>query len=132
MKKITHHKIDTSIYCQDVFVIFHDSCIEATKYINDEFDNEDKLDLENDARGFQWETSYKFEGMLKNRFFMFVNSNELLKHNNTTVEHELIHLTWAILDHVGVKIKANNHEAFTYFFEHLLVQVKNLINQPKS
>lgn len=36
-----------------------------------------------------------------------------------TLAHESLHAAWAILDIVGVKCKANNHEALAYLMDYI-------------
>lgn len=43
--------------------------------------------------------------------------------------HELIHLTFYLLDDVGVKVAVDNDETFAYLFEHLLKQGKKYLEQ---
>ncbi len=40
-------------------------------------------------------------------FLLFAPTSEVLC-------HESVHAAWGILDHVGVKVKAKNHEALAY------------------
>jgi len=39
------------------------------------------------------------------------------------LDHELIHLTWFILDHYSVKIDVDNHEMLPYLFEYLKSEI---------
>lgn len=39
--------------------------------------------------------------------------------DSTCLDHELIHVTWFILDHYGVQIDADNHEIQAYLFEYI-------------
>jgi len=41
------------------------------------------------------------------------------------LDHELIHVTWFILDHYGVTIDADNHEIQAYLFEYLKMEIEN-------
>jgi hypothetical protein len=118
-------QLDTSPYNQDVWVILGDSASNAVKFINEKFkDNIDELDDDgNRCRGFQWKTHYLSGSFEKARFFIYIHIKDLKK--STTVEHELLHLTWDILHHVGVRLTPNNHEAQTYLFEHLINDFKN-------
>lgn len=43
---------------------------------------------------------------------MVFNDNELT--NRNTLAHETLHAAWRILDMVGVKVAADNHEALAY------------------
>lgn len=123
MKIIT---LDASIYGQEIYVLISDSASKVTKHINEKFKgNIDKLpDEGNTCRGFQWKTLYSTGNFEKARFFVFIHDNEL---RTTTPEHEFIHLTWSILDHVGIELSYENHEAFTYLFEHLLNQFRTKV-----
>jgi hypothetical protein len=117
-------KIDIPIYERDVYLLVEDDALTATKRINAEHDNIDKIEEENDARGFVWETKYLREnGVEKSRFYIYVEKND----STTTLEHELIHLCWGLLDSVHVKINSKNHEAFTYLYEYLLKEFRDKI-----
>lgn len=117
-------QLDTSPYSQEVWVLIGDSASKAVNFINEKFtDNINELDDDGErCRGFQWKTHYPSGIYEKARFFVYINVKDIKK--TTTVEHELLHLTWDILSHVGVKLSPNNHEAQTYLFEHLLKQFK--------
>lgn len=41
----------------------------------------------------------------------------------STLVHEMIHMSWFILDRVGIKIDVNNHEAQTYLVEFLVNEI---------
>jgi hypothetical protein len=123
---ILQYNLDTSHYKQETILLLGISGQEAGKEINSH-GNLDKIEEKNDCRGFVFDTSYmNKESYQKGRFYIYVNVNDLTE-EQTTLEHELIHLTWVILDWVGVKVSANNHEAFTYFYEHLLKQIRIII-----
>lgn len=119
------YQINIPIYKQEAYLLVGTTTPELVEEINLKHENNiDKLESFN-ARGFQWDTEYKEEsGYIKKRFYLAITKTELL---DTTLEHEVIHLTWAILEHVGVKINSKNHEAFTYLFEHLLQECRNEI-----
>lgn len=114
-------KLDTSLYKQDVFLIISSNGKEAGEYINKNFKNIDKSDEDNKCRGFQWKTHYHKEGFEKARFFVYINIKEIGK-DKTTIFHEILHLTWDILDHVGITLSSDNHEPQTYLYEHLIKQ----------
>ena len=117
-------QLDSAPYNQDVWVVIGNSASDAIKYINEKFkDNIDKLDNDGErCMGFQWKTHYPSGIYEKARFFVFINLEASKK--STVIEHELIHLTWDILSHVGVRLSPSNHEAQTYLFDHLLKQLK--------
>ena len=48
--------------------------------------------------------------------------------NDSTLDHEIIHATWYLLEHAGVDISYDNHEIQAYLFEHIkrLITSKNL------
>jgi len=120
-------QLDTTPYNQEVWAIIGNSASDAVYYINEKFkDNIDELDDEGDRhRGFQWKTHYLSGTYEKARFFVYINVKDL---KTTTVEHELLHLTWDILYHIGIKLTNTNHEAQTYLFEHLINDFKNKTN----
>ena len=118
-------QIDLPIYNQEIHLVLGETSIDCCNLINNSHVNEDKIDPI-DCKGFFWETNYKYKGILKKRFYLALSKDDS---ENTTLEHEIIHLSWAILDHVGVKINSNNHEAFTYLFEHLLKSFKSKIKE---
>jgi hypothetical protein len=117
-------KIDIPLYNQEVYLLIEDTELIATKRINTEHDNLDKIDEDNNSRGFVWQTKYLKENEVeKSRFYIYVEKNDL----TTTLEHELIHLCWDLLTNVGIKINPRNHEAMTYLFEYLLKECKEKI-----
>lgn len=125
-------KIDTGFYGQDVYLILGDSGTDATKYINTKFKNVDKLEQDDKCRGFQWKTHYlKDKYFEKARFFVYIASSEIFE-ESTTLEHELLHLSWDILDHLNITLTPENHESQTYFFEHLLKECKKFIKKVKK
>jgi hypothetical protein len=130
-------KIDTSIYNAEVYLIIGDSGKAVGQYINTKFEgNIDKVEEDDKCRGYQWKTYYPAgNGYEKGRFFVYINTMELTP-NNTTLDHETIHLTWDILTHVGIIVDAENHEAFTYLYEHLIKQCREVVddtlNKPKK
>jgi hypothetical protein len=77
------------------------------KWVKLNYPNETKLieDLDNVFGIF-----YQFPG--PSSFLLFYN-------NNTTLDHELIHATWYILNYAGIEIDSNNHEIQAYLFEHI-------------
>lgn len=46
--------------------------------------------------------------------------------NETAVWHEALHAAIMILDHVGVKISAKNHEALTYLQGHIVEEIDRI------
>jgi len=118
-------QIDLPIYEQEIHLVLGETSISCCNLINDSHVNEDKIEPI-DCRGFFWETNYKYRGILKKRFYIALSKHEL---ENTTLEHEVIHLTWSVLDNVGVKINSNNHEAFAYLFEYLLKSFRSKIKE---
>ena len=121
-------KLDTSLYKQDAYLIIADNGKEVSQYINTKFTNIDKCSEDERCRGFQWKTYFLIDGFEKARFFIYTNTKEV-KPNNTTILHELLHLTWDILDHVGIDLTADNHEAQTYLLEHLVKQTQGIENK---
>lgn len=123
---VSQYNLDTSFYNQEVILLLAESSSEATSHIIEKFpDNLDKpSDDGNTSRGFQWKTYYKIDGYEKARFFVVINYSEIYK---TTADHELLHLAWDILDHVGIHLTNDNHEALTYFYEYLLEQYRDII-----
>lgn len=120
------HIINTSFYNREVYLIEADTAEKASTFINETWkDNFDKINMKDDCRGFQWETTCPSDIKgFKARFYIYIHP---LEYKNTTVEHELIHLTWAILEYIGIVVTQDNHEAFTYFYEYLLNQVREII-----
>lgn len=51
------------------------------------------------------------------KFFMY--------YQPTSLDHELIHLTWFILEFTGIKITHDNHEIQSYLFEYLKKLITN-------
>lgn len=45
------------------------------------------------------------------------------------ITHECTHMSWDILDAVGVKITVNNHEVQAYLMEELVDKVTELVNK---
>lgn len=122
--------IELPIYNQHVYLVVNKTSLENTKEINNEHqDNEDKLEDIKDARGFCWNTTFKLpHGGYKGRFYITLEEIEIVN-KTTTLEHELIHLTWDILDYVGINISNSNHESFTYLYEHFLIECKKEISK---
>lgn len=60
-----------------------------------------------------------------NIFFFISSDKETCSADNWihSVHHEAIHTAWFILDYVGVKIDAENHEALTYLESHIASKV---------
>jgi hypothetical protein len=124
--------LDTVPYYPDAILILANTAPEAARYINNTYpEHTDKCDEEllKNAAGFQDTFSYLEDGVLKNRFVVCILYRYL---NDTTPEHETIHLAWAILHWAGVKLTPNNHEALTFFYEYLLKQVRDIIKQHAS
>lgn len=48
----------------------------------------------------------------------------LQEKNLSTIAHEAVHAAWFILDDVGVKISADNHEALTYLVSYIIKNIK--------
>jgi hypothetical protein len=117
-------KIDVPLYNSDVYLLIENNCLLATKRINNEHNNLTKINEENDSRGFVWETTYLKENKVeKKRFYIYVEKNDL----STTLEHEVIHLSFNILEHVGITINYDCQEPLTYLFEYLLTECKKHI-----
>ena len=119
--EIQKYIIDTTPYNQEVYLLVHSSGRKVCEHINNDYENVDKIEEDDKCRGFEWKTHYLTDGYEKGRFYLYIHTDNL---TNSTIEHEAIHLTWDILDHVGVQITNDNHEAFTYFYEHILKQIR--------
>lgn len=50
----------------------------------------------------------------------------------STIVHESLHLSWFILDGVGVKLSADNHETQAYLQEDLFDNIKRVVDIAKS
>ena len=48
-----------------------------------------------------------------------------------TIVHEAVHLSWYILESVGIKVTAENHEAQAYLVEFLVKKIKEVIKKAK-
>lgn len=124
---VNHKQIDTGFYNQEVYLIFVEDGKLASDYINSIWTtNIDKVDMGNDCRGFQFKSNYNNGKYMKARFYVFIHPSDL---ENSTVDHELIHLTWDILDHLGIKLSNDNHEPMTYFYEYLITQIREAISE---
>ena len=68
--------------------------------------------------------------------FFFVNSLDPrslgLKDVVHTIHHESIHSAWFILDYIGIKIDADNHEALTYLEGYIASRVYDQISKWKK
>ena len=49
-----------------------------------------------------------------------------------TIIHECVHLSWAIIDLVGVKINEENHETQAYLVENLNNEIKEVVNNARE
>jgi hypothetical protein len=47
-------------------------------------------------------------------------------YDTDTVVHEVVHISWHLLDYIGIKLDADNHEAQAYLIEFLYNQIMNI------
>ena len=74
-----------------------------------------KFDIKENSLGYS--TWFKNKGENK---FIIVITNET---NVATIAHECVHLTWYILESVGVKVNLENHEAQAYLLEYIIFEI---------
>lgn len=124
---MVHHTIKIPLYNREVVLIIGQNAKEASEYINNFFTPILPIEEESpDYKGFAWFGEAIQEAFKKPRttFFIYLNQDNL---TNTTVEHEVIHTTWDILNFIGVRVTPTNHEAFTYLFEFILREVRKIL-----
>lgn len=119
-------RLNIPLFDQEAWLIVTKTTKEAVEIINTKFTHEEKIEYDGEnVRGFQWNSFYIApDNHQYERFFIYINVSEI---KTTTLEHELIHLSWAILAHAGIKLSLNNHEALAYLYENLLKQCKEII-----
>jgi hypothetical protein len=120
-------ELSTIPYNVKTYLIISDNGEEVCNYINDTYNPIEKVDNKNDSAAFQVSIEVLNEKTkyISTICFLWIHEKYLKKY----LSHELIHLSWDILDVVGVKINNNNHEALTYYFDYLLEQCNNFIKE---
>jgi len=68
------------------------------------------------------ETIKNSEGL----FHQFQNDPKFMLYyqNIDTLEHEIIHATWFLLDYASIPLSVDNHEVQAYLFEHIKRLIK--------
>jgi hypothetical protein len=131
-------QLNSNPYDRLVYIVIAQNCEEGSKYVDETFPDHVKKDKlynpkdKNNARGYEVRCRFWKDEKQNVRFFIIIDEKDL---EDTTIEHELIHLTWDILDYCGIVITPDNHEAMTYLFEHLLKQCREAAKeyqQPKT
>jgi hypothetical protein len=123
-------EIKIPIYNMVLYVLVGNS-EESANLINETHtDNLEKVSAASDERGFTWHSEYKKGKDTFKRFYVSFEEKEI-GYDKTTIEHEVLHLSWFMLDYVGVKISPKNHEAQTYLYEYLLKQIRLEITKEK-
>jgi hypothetical protein len=51
---------------------------------------------------------------------------------SSTIIHEATHLSWFMLDELGIKITAGNHEMQCYMMEHLVSEITRVVDSTKD
>ena len=51
--------------------------------------------------------------------------------DSSCIDHEVIHLSWYILDYYGIKISADNNEIQAYLFEYIKSNIVKLMSLNK-
>ena len=49
-----------------------------------------------------------------------------------SIVHEAVHLSWCILEMVGITLTADNHEVQAYLIEFLVKELKNLVKKARA
>lgn len=123
-------QLNSTPYDRECYLVIASSCKDGSKFIDETFTDhfyKDKLYKEKEkdtTKGYQTRCRIRNGDEERSRFFIVLRADEIFE---TTVEHELIHLTWDILNYCSVEITADNHEAMTFLFEHLLNQTREYI-----
>lgn len=104
--------IDVQIPLYNQVITVASAAESLVDYVEAEFDNPEITDLvaeftTRNAGGF---FQLEYDGQMI--FLMYAPELSI-------VCHEAIHAAWAILDMVGVKVKARNHEALAYLAGHI-------------
>lgn len=79
---------------------------------------------------------YKKDG--DNGCFAFVQCNEcgpcmvFIEASPNTVAHECVHAAWDVLDHVGVKVSADNQEPLAYLVGYIVEHVVKFRQQEEK
>ena len=51
---------------------------------------------------------------------------------SSTIVHEATHLSWFILDGLGIRSTADNHEVQCYLMEHLVAEITRVVDSTKD
>ena len=51
---------------------------------------------------------------------------------SSTIIHEATHLSWFILDGLGIRVNAENHEVQCYMMEHLVSDITRIVESTKD
>lgn len=89
------------------------------------------LDLDEDCTGYTCVISHPQHGSY---MYVLINTAEVEGFPSITrrITHECTHLSWEIMDYVGVKVDADNHETQAYIMEELAEVITNMVNKFKN
>jgi len=116
--------IEIPIYKTKVELYAYDNIETSISLLKHKY-NKYNFNIDQNTVGYS--TWIKVDGI--NKFIILINRDS----DYSIIAHESLHLTWYILDSIGLEVNSKNHEAQAYLLEYLLNNIfKHLQNEQKN
>lgn len=113
-------KVKDPLYGQNITAILGCTHKQLENYLSSKYNY--TLDREDHASGEQFAISCNVHAGEK-RFFVWTQGSASNWLEVGVLAHETLHLTFSVLEHVGMQKSEESEEAFTYFFEEIFCNV---------
>lgn len=111
-------KIKDPLYGQDISLVVNCSHEDLRRYLKRKYEFD--LDPSPFAAGEYFVLENKTEA--RRRSFVWCKSFNWTAVDQSVLAHELLHLTFGILEHAGLEVTDDSDEAYTYLFEELFLR----------
>lgn len=122
MLKIKHFLIEDEVFNRKIYVVVGDpekSRNHLKRKFKLSYEDCDSISKENDGCYFSV-TNHKSQRKV---FVIWVKNFRNTPGDIAVVAHEILHLTFAVMCYIGVKISDDSEEAFTYYMDSILKKV---------
>lgn len=117
-----HQIIEIPLYKTQVDLYIVDHMYTAVQAIEEKY-KRIRLNIDFNSKGY----SSKFKYKDRYKYLIIIEKGSEL----SVVAHECLHMSWYILNAVGVTVDAFNHEAQAYLLEYLFNNIYNYLNDGK-
>jgi len=127
---IYHEKVELPLYHVSYEVFVSDDMDQLRQHIESIYPGL-KIDIANHYGGYTAVVTHPTDGVT---LMLLINSKERTKGPSLerTIFHECVHLSWNIMEGLGLKADANDNEVQAYLMEELIDNVSRVVRESED